>query len=94
MKTTVASRRGVMTVHSRVGTVRPDALRNVAQWRPHFGPKKCEKFPPCSLYGYTGLYRMCNPVVNFFFWEEDGEATRRQVATGRDRDATGPPSGG
>jgi hypothetical protein len=44
---------------------------------------------------------MCNPVVNFFFWEEDGEATRRQdaasgrgVATGRDRDATGPPEGG
>jgi hypothetical protein len=27
---------------------------------------------------------MCNPAVNFFFWEEDGEATRRQdAASGR-----------
>jgi hypothetical protein len=32
---------------------------------------------------------MCNPVVNFFFCEEDGEATRRQdAASGRGEIAT------
>ena len=82
MKTTVASRPGirthkeddgsVRTVHSRVatGVLTAWERRRIGA---SFRPQEMREIPPMLS---VRLYRTCNPVVNSFFWEEDGEARR------------------